>query len=195
MATTEELREKLGERIEDILTAILDHFLERGEWIPERALHKRFGGKAKVRQALQEVGGEVVFLSQETSESFKRYELTLLGMLLTRKGNELEALLAGYLAFAREKALQEPKRSTIDSLEAAEGMDLDRDQVSLLGWLLRRAYQLTGGGSYSDREWKFELPENIEEVPEDTLSHVSHIVAYSDENGHLFQSMVDTRSS
>jgi len=97
MTTTEELREKLGERMGDILTAILDHFLERGEWIPERALHKRFGGKAKVRHALQEVGGEVVFLYEETSESFKRYELALLGMLLTRKGNELEVLPARYL--------------------------------------------------------------------------------------------------
>ena len=177
MSTTAELREILDQEKLQLLTAIFDHFAELHEWIPERALHKQFGGKEKVRPALQEIGGRVVFLSEDTRDRFRRYELTLLGMLLTQHGPKLEKLLATYLSFARAKAIQDPQSSGIRSSEAAEGMRLDSDQVKQLGWLLSQAHQFRSGGSYSEVEWAFEFPDDVEDIPEDTISLVRQVVA------------------
>lgn len=176
MPTTCEIREMLGEEKCGLLTAIYDYFIEHGEWIPERELHKRRGGKRKVRQALQDVGGQAVYLSEETSTSIRRYELTLLGMLLTQYGEEFEDLLANYLSFAKERAIEDPKLTDISSLEVAKDMNLDQKHIMKLGRLLDRGYQFGTGGSSTSGGWSYGLPKNIEDIPKDTKKYVRTVI-------------------
>lgn len=94
MAATGQLREQLEGRTREILTSIFDFYIEERVWILERELHKRYGGKQSVRKALAAVGGEAVYLSEETNTRLQRYELTLIGILLTKQGPRCEELLA-----------------------------------------------------------------------------------------------------
>lgn len=176
MAATSQLREQFGDRTREILTDIFDFYIEEGEWILERELHKRYGGKQQVRKALIEVGGEAVYLSEETDTRLQRYELTLIGMFLTTHGPRCEELLAKYLSFAKEGALKDPELAEISSSDVEEQMGLQRDDLALLRILLERAYMFRLGGSRSDDAWKYDIPKNIEDIPDEVKRHVQEVV-------------------
>ena len=48
----EKIRNQLSAEAVEVVSAILDYFLENDEWIPVRALHIQFSGKEKARRIL-----------------------------------------------------------------------------------------------------------------------------------------------
>lgn len=174
--TLDLLRGTLDIETRNVLSSVFEYYVTNGEWIPERALHNEWGGKEKTRMLLNRVGGNAVFLTKDPSEGFRRYELSLLGLLLTQEGEVLEQLLADYLSFAKEIARKEPKRSRISSSEVNEKRGLDDEQTKRLGIMIRRSWQFNSGGSYSDDDWSADLPKDIEDVPDETLPFIRRVI-------------------
>src|SRR5260370_31601662 len=73
----------------DLLTALWDHHVPEGLWMPVRGFHHQARGATAAKQALDPLGGAVVWRSEEPDE---RYPLTALGGLLTRRGAKNEGL-------------------------------------------------------------------------------------------------------
>lgn len=173
-ATINNIKNRMPNETIDAISRILDYFLKHNEWMPIRALHKHYGGKEQAENILAEAGGTVVFKNKYASP--QTYQLTLLGVLITKKGDELRALIAKYLKFAKEKAYEEPKRTHIHSSEIADALGLNKKQIRQMGWLVRYGW-LSDGGSFSQNEWRVRLPKLIEEVSEDANAFLSNKVA------------------
>lgn len=88
----------------------------------------------------------------------------------------MEGILADFMALARKRALEDPERAYITSEETQADLELSVEDMELLGTLLEQGYMFRGGGSRSDAHWKYELIQQIELVPEDTLAYVQEEV-------------------
>jgi hypothetical protein len=53
----EEVRKRINAQQREILRTIWTYFLANGRWIPIRALHIQYGGKATVQEALKPLAG------------------------------------------------------------------------------------------------------------------------------------------
>jgi hypothetical protein len=169
MAEFDTLRGDVSDRQREILTAIWRYFLEQHQWIPIRLLHKLFGGKASARPRLEQLGGSIVFESE--ANRTKHYQLTLLGILLTDEGEDLEKLLASYLRYAQEKCELEPLRTDVTSQEAEADLGLAPEQSARLGYLVCSG-PFSSGSTSSPQGWRADVPENIEDLPPDHLAYV-----------------------
>lgn len=170
MANLETIRKNISKKQTSILSAIWDYFLNKGEWIPERVLHKEFGGKAIVKPLLEQLGGSIVFLIDK-----QLYQLSMLGMLLTNNGEHLEQLLIKYLVFISLISFEEPERTHVSSAEAAQEMKMSRQDILSLGILLR--FGFSGSGSFGDEQWNVEIPKNIEDISYDIHSYFHAVVS------------------
>lgn len=173
MTSTEQIRESLTDDQKDALSIIWDYFLSEGEWIPLRALHKQFGGKAEARAILDRLGGSIVSILERPD--LDRYRLTLLGILLTSNGEGYEQLLARYLRFVKEKSYEEPKRTDVSCEEVAQALRLNSQEVTILGHLVQYD-RLSSGGSFGKDHWKAGIPRNIEDIPDDVLPYLQQTV-------------------
>jgi hypothetical protein len=173
MSSTEQIRESFTDDQKDALSIIWDYFLSEGEWIPLRALHKQFGGKAEARAILDRLGGSIVSILGRPD--LDRYQLTLLGILLTSNGEGYEQLLARYLRFVKEKSYEEPKRTDVSCEEVAQALRLNSQEVTILGHLVRYDW-LSSGGSFGKDHWTAGIPRNIEDIPDDVLLYLQQTV-------------------
>lgn len=161
MADLENLRAQLTPVQRDILNAIWDFHRERAEWITARVLHHRFSKEA-VRSALQELGGRIAYEARDAGK--ERYGLTLLGLLLTDQGEEIEQLLAGYLSYLRDRFDADPGIELVKSQEVEAALHLSAEQSRLLRQLIRLGHFYGNGGSFGDQEWSVGLPYNVEDL-------------------------------
>src|SRR5574341_2387579 len=115
MITLDELRESLTDQQREFLSRIWAYYQENKNWPLVRVVHL-WGVKKAVRPILEHLGGSIIF---EYDDGGKRlYELTLLGVLLTEQGKQLQTLIAGYLGYASHIWAVEPERTDISSHEA-----------------------------------------------------------------------------
>jgi hypothetical protein len=173
MTSTEQIRESLTDDQKDALSIIWDYFMSEAEWIPLRALHRQFGGKAEARAILDRLGGSVVSILEQPD--LDRYRLTLLGVLLTPDGEEYEQLLARYLRFVKERAYEEPKLTRVSCEEVAQALRLSSREVTILGHLVQYTW-LSSGGSFGKDHWKADIPSNIEDIPDEVLPYLQQTV-------------------
>jgi len=169
MASIQEIRKILSDNQGEVLSFIWDYFQSEGEWIPIRALHKRFGGKSRSREILDGLGGNVVFLRDDAG--LQRYELTLLGILLTHAGERYEILLSKYLLFVKEKCYEDPSRTHVSSDEVTKSLALESDEIRILGFLVRHE-RLSSGGSFGKAQWNAGIPSSIEDIPDDPIPYL-----------------------
>lgn len=180
MSELELLRNELTDDQRKILTTVWNYFHERKKWIPARVLHR--GDMAKVWQALNKLGGKIVWEYEDSVGKY--YELSFLGILLTEEGPNFEQLLARYLAYLAQKCIEEPGRIQLSSQEIETDMGLDPDQVALLGYLVNigKFFYRSGGGRLT-YEWGTDIPEEVEEFPEDLVKYVhNRAMKYYDPN-------------
>jgi len=99
-----DLKRKLTEDQRSLLTQIWVHYLEKGQWILRRKLRYLYRnlGKEGVETGFQNpLGGTVVHEVRENG--LEKYRLTILGVLLSDRGEEAENLLARYLGYVRNE--------------------------------------------------------------------------------------------
>lgn len=171
MTGIDALRASIGAANREILSQIWKYRLSTGEWIPIRLLHQQSGGKAVVRPQLELLGGSIIF---ETDEADTKYGLTFLGILLTSEGEGLETLMTKYLEYAHAKAMAEPLRKEVSSKEVETDLQLTPTETAELGAMLR--FHFSSGGGFGPTEWYAKLPDDIEDLPQDILTHIRDIV-------------------
>ncbi len=164
-----ELRTKFNRQQREILTTIWQHWIKDSHWIPVRALHAAYGGKATVLPVLQQFGGTVVYETEENALQY--YGLTFLGVLLSSKGERVEDLLANYIRLAQRLALQDPNRTSVSSQDALSHLSLDFGEVIELGCAIFLSPFLSSG-SHGTREWNAGLPKEIEDIPDDVHKYI-----------------------
>src|SRR5579859_8172767 len=157
------LRETVQPLQLDLRTALWDNYLSEGQWIPAREFHHLASGKTAARQALKSLGGAVVWCSDEPDS---RYNLTPLGVLLTRRGPELEGLLVQWLLYLKERYWHDPKFSQVGVEEARGPLKLRDDQDAHLGRLIAMASGFWGQSGSGQMPWTFGPPQNIDELAE-----------------------------
>ena len=162
----DELRQRLTSDQHSLLNAIWEYFCEKGEWIVAKVLHSRYG-KPAVRSTLDKLGGSVVF-EMEDHQKGNRYQLTLLGVLLTEQGPTLERLLVRYLDYCRAQFQSKPENNQVNSKDVESALDLTFRQTQLLGCLIEIGHLWSGtrSGSGSSAEgWSAGLPEDVDDFP------------------------------
>lgn len=168
MDTFENVRDKLTDQQKSFLTAIWRYQRQHNQWMPIRVLHRSFGEKNVVRPVLETLAGEIVFEVFDQDE--EKYQLTLLGVLLTDDARESKELLIRYLAYMRQKYENHPEVRKIESKELAEQLGLDQQQLALLKFLIRE-YLLHQNGSFlNDGTWTVGIPNYVEDLPLDLES-------------------------
>jgi len=176
--TLNDLRKKLTSEQRELLGAIWNYYCTRGRWIPCRVLHQGFKQLRKhgVRAALVPLGGSIVYEAKEPSEEV--YKVTLLGALLTGQGWELERCLGRFLGYFRDRFENDPEISGLTGQDIREGLRLTDEQALVLFNLVWIG-PLCGGGGNSGRNldaWKFGLPYDIEDIPEEVESYLEALV-------------------
>lgn len=165
----EALRQSLAVIQRTILNDIWRHFREDNKWmssrwISSRQLHVSFG-KQTAHGALCPLGGSVV-CEMNGGQNGDYYELTLLGVLLTDQGADVESLLVRYLAFLRDKLLAEPDFASVTNTEVETALGLSRPQSQFLYRLLSIG-SLFGGsaGCSPDGNWSASPIHDVDDLP------------------------------
>lgn len=76
-------------------------------------------------------------METQDSSSGNRYELTVIGVLLTDVGSKYPALLVQYLEFLRKQFKEVPERLDFSDKDFREAFNLSDDQLKVLGELVR----------------------------------------------------------
>jgi len=154
----------------DLLTALWVYHVAEGLWMPAREFHHHARGVTAAKQALDPLGGAVVWRSEEPDD---RYHLTPLGVLLTRWGPELEGLLVQWLLYLKDRYWKEPTFSQVRLEEAREPLKLTGDQDAQLGRLVALDAGILWGGSGSGQApWSFGPPSKIDELAEKSTTEL-----------------------
>jgi hypothetical protein len=149
----DELRSRLTTEQRIILNTISRHLLDDGrerEWIRSGFLQHLLGegyGEGKIHAIIMPLGGSVVYETTFLGGG-TRYVLTMLGLLLTERGEEIEIVFAKYLEYVRERFIETSGASERVVLsDMAEKQGLTSDQLNLLGRVLDLSDFIGGGGN------------------------------------------------
>jgi hypothetical protein len=173
------LRAQLTNQARAIVNAAWQYYLEKGTWIPSTRLQHQVGKEAGL-SGLKSLNGCVI-VEERGAEGNYCY-LTLLGMLITDKGKDLEDTLAAYLSLI--------KRKLESGLETKE-ITLDREQVetflNISSFELQTFYRFirfspfTSGGGGSGSDWQVGVPYYLDDLLlENDLHHYIQNRAFKD---------------
>ena len=138
------------------------NYRHRGNWIKKIVFNQKIGKQVAIH-SLQELGGTVVYESQDY------YRLTLIGVLLTDEGSGAEKLIGNYLEYMIRKFISDPEIEEINSDEVKAEYEFDDYQSDLLKELITMDSSFNGGGSWSNEKggkWSVRLPHNIDDIAE-----------------------------
>lgn len=181
--TLESLRNKTTGIQQSCLNESWQFYRENKEWIRTRILHQKLG-KKEVINALQGLGGCVLYVTQE------RYALTPLGVLLTSDCFGVENKLVSYVEFVRDKFMANPEIEEIDGELIEKYILMTPNELFALKELLWLSTKFCGGGSRGPNGWTVRLPDNVDDFPE--ISDIYHyvideIIGYYDQNYPIYE--------
>jgi hypothetical protein len=160
----DQLRRQLTGLGRELLNEFWQQYRPTKKWPLARIVHSRHG-KNVVRNCLRELGGGIVMEWQESS-SRRIYGLTAIGVLLTDEGSKNFDLLVQYLEFLRGQYKDAPERLEFSHKDFCEAIGLPEEQVMMLGELVRLT-NLSRGGGYGDNSWNVQVPDEIEDLPDE----------------------------
>lgn len=173
MDDLDNLRARVTQEQRAILTAIWDYYGEKNEWIRRAVLHHRFRelGKAGARALLKQLGGSVVF--EVGSGEYEQYRLTLLGVLLSNRGQEAEELLVKYLGYIRKQFNDNPEILRVIGQDVGAQLGLKEQGAQTLFQLIQVSGLWTNGASGSrGLDWSIGIPYEVDDLPPDLRSFV-----------------------
>jgi hypothetical protein len=160
----QELREQLTGEQRTVLNAIWGQYRDHGEWSLRGSLGQRFGDTA-LQGALEGLGPTIVGEIEDAGRWGLR--VTFLGVLLTDQGPEMEALLARYLEYVRDRYRKDSRLEWVGSQEVEAALDLTPARSRLLRQLIRLSHWWGGGSGFSAREWTVGIPVDVDDLPGD----------------------------
>jgi hypothetical protein len=165
MLDFDDLKVRLTENQRLLLTEIWTHYLATGQWILRRRLHYMFRslGREGVESALQNpLGGAVVY--RATENGLDKYRLTILGVLLSDRGEEAEHLLARYLDYVRGEFQRDPDITQIKSEDAEAALSMTKQESRLLWELINLGGSWSGSAGGNKDDWSAGLPRDVEDL-------------------------------
>jgi hypothetical protein len=153
-----------------LLLKVLDeawaHYKQNRTWPTLRQMY-RAHGKQALLDALKFDHGSIGY-DDHSSNRWRLYRLSALGVLLSSEGEQLEKMLLQLFQVQRDIYLTDPNRQQMTSKEftgyANEGDKADKD----LGELFGRFLELTGlGGNHGQQDglWTATMLEEVEDFP------------------------------
>ncbi|HKX45971.1 MAG TPA: hypothetical protein VJP77_04665 [Planctomycetota bacterium] len=166
MSTTsvDRLRVSLSEGQREILDKVWTHMLSEHTWPRSRHVRLTLGGLHGAA-VLQELGGGVIRESSDYPRSERRYQLTLLGILLTNRGARYDQLLDRYFKYVCERLVNDHDLKSIEGVDAAAALSINQDECSELGILIHVGDLWNGSGRFGNgSRFAAGIPEDIEDV-------------------------------
>jgi hypothetical protein len=171
--TLKKLRNHLSDYQIELLSLFWKHCLETERWPAPLDIHQDHP-KKEVMAALRSMGGQPSFAGHIVQAGHTQYgpdyELTLIGILLTKDGEKYESWLVNLFQFFQTEYYQEKKpagTTEYDEREIGEALKLNESESQILGRIARfgislsvQAYSQTVGGN-----WKIRLPHDIDDLP------------------------------
>ena len=124
--TIEQLRQSLSDLQKALLNSIVQTRLRDGTGIPLRLLHSEFG-TSTTQAALRAVGGAVVQEVEDYSAG-NRYRPTLLGVMLSERGEDHERLLVRYLDYLEFLFRTRPEQLMVNCDEVRQHLDISEEE-------------------------------------------------------------------
>lgn len=167
MPNLRSLRESLNSRQRALLDELWNHFVDQKEWPIAWEVHSP-NRKMVIRDTLKPLSGSIV-MEVSDSQHGSRYQMTLLGVLLTSDGPVLETLLDRYFVFLRSQYQSRPKERIVRSGEVQSTLRLEEGELKLLGRLVLLGGFFTGSASYdgkwNSKDWSAGIFEKVEDFP------------------------------
>jgi hypothetical protein len=166
------LRDELNDEQIKFLNSFWKHFLDTGSWPLRLDIHRKYT-KEKTVLCLRSLGGNPKFAGHIVHEDQAQapiYKLTLVGILLTKNGEQYERWLIRLLEFFRRKFYQQKngnRTPDFDEIQIAKALKLSDKKLAVMGELTRSMgiFQTQSHGHTVGHNWKINLPQNIDEVP------------------------------
>lgn len=169
------LRSQVNTQQQQMLQEIWLYYQKEKKWIPIRLMHSKFESKELVRNELQRLGGSIVF--EITVNGNYCYGLSLLGLLLSYSGEQIEELIITYLNIVKAMIKADPLLTIVKSIDLNSRFRINTSELELLEFpLFYFSSPFAAGGSYGSGHWEAGIPASIEDIPEDTKSYVHKIV-------------------
>ncbi len=109
MSTLDELRLSTTQRQRELLDAIWDYYRTHDrQWMPSRLLHQKWAASPRRARIWKRSVGPSCGTTTGTRPMGARYNLSLLGVLLTRDGADIERLLEAWLDYLVEQFNRDP---------------------------------------------------------------------------------------
>lgn len=156
------LRRNLTDDQRNVLNRIWRYHREQSQWIPARVLHHEMG-KQTILAAIEPLGGTVVFKGWDPTRK-ERYQLTLLGVILSDYGCEAEDLLVCYFDYVRSQFQQNPEIEKVTGEEIKQALQLTEEQTQYLAQLINLGSFWTGHASFG-KKWECGVPPDIDDLP------------------------------
>lgn len=171
--TIKGLRKQLTDFQKQLLNDTWERFLSDGAWPILREFYSKHG-KKKVIDALSVMPGQGNVGREERSNQGKmEYRLTLLGALMTAKGEECETLLAKLLKYQKVQFQTNWKADHYRAQDVAKALQVDREALAVLGQLI--AIGGFGGGSFTPTDdWSVNTIEEVEDFIDDRFTEHLH---------------------
>jgi hypothetical protein len=160
--TLDDIRKETTEFQQNLLQEIWQHFKTTNEWPNLRAIYSRHD-KRKVRDALTKLGRTAGW-EVTGPQGRGRYQLSLLGSLLSLEGSALQALLTRLFEFQRKLYQEDPEKIIATSAEIREALQLGAEETALLGRLLLLA-GLGGSQNLQNDTWTVTSMEEAADFP------------------------------
>lgn len=150
-----------------LLDEIWRAFLSQVEWPTAWEFHHPHR-RQFVRTSLGRLNGSIVFESSDGQHG-SRYQLTLLGVLLTSDGPQVERMIIRYIEFLRHHYQSRPKERNITSADVQAALALTDDETKLMGRLVLLGDIYSDGcgydGKWVSKQWQACIWREVETFP------------------------------
>jgi hypothetical protein len=151
----------------EILTAVWALFVRSSKWPSRLRLYRDFGQAAV--DALEARRPQLMIFRYEGNDP--NYQVTFLGLLLTKTAPEIESVLIRYLEICRQRFLDDPDNRSIPGGELQRQLKLDAGSLRMFLELIETTGLGHWGGTRDSPT--ITLPDRVYEIPEhDVKSYI-----------------------
>lgn len=154
----------LSESEQKVIGTLYEHFRKTGEWIGARTLHQKLGRRI-IENVISQKESQLIIKSKVSGGRTEYYELTFLGIYLSSKAKDDIELLYRYLNLLKQRFNENPEIQELSSSEVEVHLNLTKEQSRLLRDFINIGH-IWGGSASIGEEWKFGIPDDIEDLAE-----------------------------
>jgi hypothetical protein len=158
-----DIRQRITDDQKRVLSVVWRRTVLGRVWPHSRVIHHELGTRW-VRKVLNGLNGSLI--REILDGHHPRYQLTLMGVLLTDEGPEAVWLLSSYLRFLSKRFLDDPCVENVSNNEVEQALNLTEEKSAELSLLISVGMFWSGSARPGGPPWEFGVPRDIDELPE-----------------------------